>query len=58
MATREEWQRLIDLSWDLALVEDDLRAQTFKHSMGANEWEDGRIDFARELLWVRFGVDS
>lgn len=57
MATRDEWNRLIDAAWDLALVEDDLRAATLKHSMGVNDWEDGQIDFARRILFERFGID-
>lgn len=54
MATREEWQRLIDLSWDLALVEDDLRAVAAEGGIG-DYYQDEVL--AQRILFERFGVD-
>lgn len=53
----EDYAKYINVLHDLALVEDDLRHEALRHSMGANDWDDGRIDFARRLLFERFGVD-
>lgn len=47
MATRGEWQRLINLSHELALVEDDIRDLSAKGSL----WAD-------TILFERFGVDT
>lgn len=57
MATIENWQKYINLLHEMALIEDDLRQQAIKHSMGVNDWEDGKIDLARVILFERFGVD-
>ncbi len=52
MATREEWTRLIDAAWDLALVEGDLRdVEGHEERYGANA-----SGVARQILFERFGV--
>lgn len=53
MATRGEWQRLIDLSWDLALIEDDLRAAA--ELPEADDLNPIGWDLARRILFERFG---
>lgn len=57
MATREEWTRLINLSHDLALVEDDLR-NAVKTNASSNEAYDAGVQWLAEtILFERFGVD-
>lgn len=61
MATREEWTRLINLSHDMALVEDDLRAIVDEPFVGSapgdNDYQAGEVNLARTVLYERFGVD-
>lgn len=51
MATRGEWQRLINLSHEMALIEDHLR-----ETAGVGEVRES--GYAMELLREHFGVDS
>ena len=55
MATREEWNRLINLSHEMALVEDDLR--TVVHDGGFGDYYQDSV-LAERILWEHFGVDS
>lgn len=48
MATRSEWNRLIDLTHTLALVENDLR-----EAAGNSEYYDART-VAERILFERF----
>ena len=52
MATRDEWQRLINLEHELALIERDLR------TVRNITTDKGKYELASDLLWEHFGVDT
>lgn len=57
MATREEWNRLVDLAWDLALVEYDLRERVNLAGY-EDDFYAGAGRLAERVLFERFGVDA
>lgn len=58
MATREEWTRLINLSHELALIEDDLRT-AYAYTSGSADYDEceSAESLASRILFERFGVD-
>lgn len=50
MATVENWNKYINVLYDLALVEDDLRDAAVNGNQRASA-------FAQRVLYERFGVD-
>jgi hypothetical protein len=50
MATRGEWNRLIDAHWDLALVEDRVRYEQ------AHARDDEARNVFTHILYANFGV--